>query len=156
MTDPIAGPPPTAPAGQELASWGPRFLAYLIDIAPVVVAFFVLAALSGGSDVGDGSASFGVSGLPAVLYYLIAIGWFVYNWVLSQGRTGQTAGKKIMKLAMFGAGTTNPVGPGLSFARQLVHILDAIPCYLGFLWPLWDKENRTFADMIMSTRVYKV
>lgn len=44
---------------------------------------------------------------------------------------------------------------GLTFARQLVHIVDAIPCFIGYLWPIWDKENRTFADMIMSTRVYK-
>jgi len=28
-------------------------------------------------------------------------------------------------------------------------------CYLGYLWPLWDAENRTFTDMILNTRVYK-
>ncbi|MDF1705752.1 MAG: RDD family protein [Aeromicrobium sp.] len=54
-----------------------------------------------------------------------------------------------------GAQTGRPLGFGLSFARQIVHVVDAIPCYLGFLWPLWDRENRTFADMMLSTRVVK-
>jgi hypothetical protein len=43
----------------------------------------------------------------------------------------------------------------LSVGRYFVHIVDAIPCYLGYLWPLWDSENRTFTDMILNTRVYK-
>ena len=34
-------------------------------------------------------------------------------------------------------------------------MIDGIPCYLGYLWPLWDKENRTLTDMILDTRVYK-
>ena len=57
----------------------------------------------------------------------------------------------VPKLKWLAAG----IGGGLTFARQLVHVLDALPCGLGYLWPLWDRENRTFADMIMSTRVFK-
>jgi hypothetical protein len=56
---------------------------------------------------------------------------------------------------VYRAGTTEPLGTGLSIGRQFVHILDSLPCLIGYLWPLWDKENRTFADMILDTRVYK-
>lgn len=42
----------------------------------------------------------------------------------------------------------------MSFVRQIVHIVDALPCYIGYLWPIGDREKRTFADMILSTRVY--
>ena len=31
-----------------------------------------------------------------------------------------------------------------------VHILDAIPCYVGLLWPLWDNKRQTFADKILK------
>jgi uncharacterized RDD family membrane protein YckC len=44
------------------------------------------------------------------------------------------------------------IGGGLSFVRQLAHILDGI-CYIGYLWPLWDARKQTFADKIMGTVV---
>ena len=43
--------------------------------------------------------------------------------------------------------------PGWAFLRSILHILDALPCYLGFLWPIWDSQKQTFADKIMSTYV---
>jgi uncharacterized RDD family membrane protein YckC len=52
--------------------------------------------------------------------------------------------------------TGQPVGVGLAIGRYFVHILDALPCYLGFLWPLWDSKRQTFADKILSTVVVKV
>lgn len=88
------------------------------------------------------------------LVYGFALVWFVYNSVYRQGRTGQTIGKTMLGIALYRAGTIEPIGPGLSFARQFVHIVDGITCYLGYLWPLWDKQKRTFTDMVMSTRVY--
>lgn len=155
MTDPSAMPPPVAPAG-EFASWLPRLAAYLIDMAPIIALTVVLTALFGDNSAGDGSVSFSLSGFPALIQFIASLGWFVYNWMLGQGRTGQTLGKKTMKMGVFAAGTRTPIGPGLTFVRQLAHVLDFIPCLIGYLWPLWDKEKRTFADMIMSTRLYKV
>ena len=35
--------------------------------------------------------------------------------------------------------------------RQLAHIVDAIICYIGFLFPLWDDKRQTLADKIMTT-----
>ncbi len=29
-------------------------------------------------------------------------------------------------------------------------------CYLGYLWPLWDKKKQTFADKIFGTYSIKV
>ena len=42
------------------------------------------------------------------------------------------------------------------FGRDLLHILDLLPLWLGFLWPLWDARRQTFADKIMKTVVLKV
>jgi uncharacterized RDD family membrane protein YckC len=64
-------------------------------------------------------------------------------------------GKKAMDIAVLGA-SNEPIGAGLTFARQLAHVLDFLPCFLGYLWPLWDAEKRTFADMIVGTRVHRV
>ena len=49
--------------------------------------------------------------------------------------------------------TGEPMGAGMCFVRQVVHIVDSLPCYLGYLWPLWDAKRQTFADKIMTTVV---
>jgi len=41
----------------------------------------------------------------------------------------------------------------MCFVRDLAHILDAIPCYVGFLFPIWDARRQTFAAKVMSTVV---
>jgi len=156
MTDPMATPPPPPPPSPaEFGSWGARVIAAIIDGLPIGVVYFILALLLGENTAGGGSASTNLTGLPALLFFLVAIGWLVYNWGIKQGSTGQTLGKGVMNIAVFKVGTTEALGTGLSIGRYFVHILDAIPCYLGYLWPLWDSENRTFTDMILNTRVYK-
>ena len=42
-----------------------------------------------------------------------------------------------------------------SAPEDTINIVNAIPCYLGYLWPLWDAKRQTFADKIMSTYVIK-
>ncbi|MFL6088770.1 MAG: RDD family protein [Aeromicrobium sp.] len=155
MTDPANVAPPPPPSTAAFASWGARVVAAIIDQLPIGVAYFIFAVLFGQNTAGAGSFSTNLSGVPALVFFVIAIGWLVYNWGVKQGGTGKTLGKGVMKIAVFKVGTTEALGTGLSIGRQFVHILDAIPCYLGYLWPLWDSENRTFADMILNTRVYK-
>ena len=45
------------------------------------------------------------------------------------------------------------MGAGWSFLRQMAHYVDNLVCYLGWLWPLWDRRNQTLADKIMGTVV---
>ena len=42
-----------------------------------------------------------------------------------------------------------------AFVRKLAHILDALPCYVGYLWPLFDAKKQTFADKVMNTVVVR-
>lgn len=153
MSDPIGAPIPTAPA---FAGWLHRFAALIVDSVPTAVLFTVLAVAFGDTETTDSSFSFQLTGWPFGLYLVLSLAWFVYNWIHLQGSTGQTVGKKALDISVVTADTHQPIGGGLTFARQLCHILDWLPCFLGYLWPLWDKEKRTFADMLMSTRVIKV
>ena len=61
--------------------------------------------------------------------------------------------KKIAGTRLILEATGAPPGGGLGVGRYFVHILDAIPCYVGFLWPLWDSKRQTFADKILKTVV---
>ena len=37
--------------------------------------------------------------------------------------------------------------------RSVCHILDALRCYLGFLWPLWDDRKQTWGDKLTKAIV---
>ena len=41
-------------------------------------------------------------------------------------------------------------------ARDFVHLLDTAALFIGWLWPLWDPRNRTFADLLLRTEVRRV
>ena len=41
-------------------------------------------------------------------------------------------------------------------ARDIAHLLDTVPALLGWLWPLWDRRHRTFADLLLGTEVRRV
>ncbi len=142
-------------SNQAYASWIARVAAVIADSVPIVILFAVLAVLFGTNETSSDGFSFQLEGVGALLYFAGALGWFVYNWLVRQGGTGQTVGKKALGIGVFKAGTAEPLGAGLTFARQLAHILDSI-CLIGYLFPLVDKENRTFADMVMGSRAYKV
>ena len=47
------------------------------------------------------------------------------------------------------------IGAGLSIGRAILHVVDQLPCYLGYLWPLWDAKKQTFTDKIVQTVVIK-
>lgn len=132
------GPPDGAVAG-ELASWGLRVQSALVDwFVPFLVAGIV----------------YRVNAVLGFLVYLAALAWALYNAYL-QGTTGQSTGKKMAGTRLIHQQTGQPIGGGAGIGRAFVHILDGIPCYLGYLWPLWDAKKQTFADKIMSTVVVK-
>lgn len=154
MTEPLLAAAPVSAA--RYAVWGARVGAVIIDTIPTVVVLAVLTALFGTSQASGGSASFQLSGGAGLAYFAFAIAWLAYNLLYLQGTKGQSIGKKVLGVAIYKTGTTEPLGAGRTFVRQIVHTLDAALCLIGYLWPLWDKQNRTFADMIMSSRAYKV
>lgn len=47
-----------------------------------------------------------------------------------------------------------PVGPWVALGREVAHLLD-VCSVVGWLWPLWDPQQQTFADKLASTRVVR-
>lgn len=86
---------------------------------------------------------------------LIAIAGGLYFLYL-EGTTGQTPGKKLTGIKLIRETDGATLGFGMAFVRQLCHFVDGLPCYLGFLWPIWDAKRQTFADKIISSVVVKV
>ena len=149
---PIWGPPDVGGPGYEdqlrYASWGARVGAYLLDALAAAGIFLVGLVL--GSILGTVSDELGT--LVAVAAYVGQIVFFFWNLV-RQGRTGQTIGKQALGIRLVRLNRPGPPGVGLSIGRSFLHIVDGLPCYIGFLWPLWDKRRQTFADKILETVV---
>jgi uncharacterized RDD family membrane protein YckC len=137
--------------GRALANWPQRVGAYLIDYLIAAVPAFLAVLLFSGTDPGE-TPNAG-AGVVAFLLYLVSLGVWIYNRAIQQGRTGQSWGKQVLNLRLVRMADGQPMGGGMSFVRDLAHIVDALPCYIGYLFPLWDARRQTFADKIMSTVV---
>ena len=138
--------------GRALANWPQRVGAYLIDYLIAAIPAFLAVLLFGGTSSGnDPSAG---AGAVAFLLYLVSLGIWIYNRVIQMGRTGQSWGKQVLNLRLVRMADGQPMGGGMCFVRDLLHILDALFCYIGYLWPIWDARRQClFSDKIMNTVV---
>ena len=69
------------------------------------------------------------------------------------GSTGASPGKRLMGIKVVKEIYGQVIGGGMGIAGSFIHIIDGIPCYVGYLWPLWDAKKQTFTDKVMSTVV---
>ncbi|WP_433894221.1 RDD family protein [Streptomyces sp. CA-111067] len=145
---PGSGQPDTAAYGQQqpagmppLANWGLRAASYVIDTIVILVPYLIVRFAVGGA----------AGALLGVVIGLVGTLGLSYM----EGTTGQTPGRKAIGTRLLRESDGQVVGFGLAFGRRLLHILDAIPCYLGFLWPAWDDKKQTFADKLVHTVVIK-
>src|SRR4029079_662322 len=65
---------------------------------------------------------------------LTSLAFFIWNICIRQGSTGASVGKSVLAIRLVNA-DQQPIGAGWSFLRYVLHIVDAIPCYLGYFWP---------------------
>ena len=84
--------------------------------------------------------------------WVLEIGTHLWNRGFRQGRTGQSVGKQVLGIRLISDLTNQPIGAGMAWLRDLVHIVDGI-FYIGYLRPLWESRRRTFADSIMNSVV---
>lgn len=168
-------PPPPGPAIRTLPTesytpWITRVLALVIDILPYVVihgiGVVILEATQQSSCVTDVTQyavnQYCVSQYSTVgelahgLAWLLALAYLVWDYGYRQGTTGSSLGKSVMRAKVVSEVTGKPLGFGMSVVRQLAHFVDAIICFIGFLFPLWDAKRQTLADKIMTTVVLPI
>ncbi|MEU7876734.1 RDD family protein [Microbispora bryophytorum] len=145
----------------EFAHWGLRVGATLIDGLIVGVPTWILSiigsALSAGSvdeETGQVGSGFGIGLLLSLVALVVGIGlalWLKHK----EGTTGQTVGKKVVGIQTVKEQTGEYIGFGMAVVRGICHIVDGLPCYVGYLWPLWDAKRQTFADKIVGTVVVR-
>ena len=126
------------PSGPRAGFWR-RFAALGIDAALVGVIDLVVSSQAGS-----------VGGLAELT---IAVAYFAY---LEGGASGQTFGKRALGIRVVDMTSGGPIGFQRALIRYLARILSALPCCLGYLWMLWDRERRTWHDSFAGDVVVPV
>ena len=134
---------------QPTASWLARAGAFAVDVLLGVAVIATMALLTLSAPQG-GWLWWVLIGAIAFVFLLMAMN----RWPLP-AFTGWTLGR-----AVFGVVLARPDGSAVGlvrlFARDLAHLLDTAALFIGWLWPLWDRRGRTFADLLLRTEVHKV
>jgi|SRR6266545_4797345 len=125
----------SGPSGPR-ASFGRRFVAYLVDYIVTGIVYVILYVIS--------------KPLGYALGVVFSLAYFTY---LEGSPSGQTVGKKALGIRVIDFGTGGPIGYGRGFIRWISRILSTIPCLLGYFWMLWDKEKQTWHDKLASSIV---
>ena len=132
-------PSPTTaggPSGPRASFWR-RLGAILIDAILLGIVGGVLAAI-----VGQNTAN--------AINIVIGLAYFAY---FEGSGSGQTVGKKALGIRVIDFRSGGPIGFGRGLIRYLGRILSTIPCFLGYLWMLWDGEKQTWHDKLATTVV---
>ena len=132
----------------ETAGVGPRALAIIIDTLILMVVGWALAKVTGQTATAEG---FNVTGAPALLLFLIGLGYYV----VMEATSGATVGKKAMGLKVVSA-SGGPIGWQASIIRNLLRIVDGFFFYLVGAIVVWvSKSKQRLGDMAAKTLVVK-
>jgi uncharacterized RDD family membrane protein YckC len=159
---------PVGPAGQPLASFGDRLLAYLVDAAillavglvtiPLAILGLVLVMAPSGTR-GDAAVALLMLLAVATVFVLnLAITYLYY--VEMMFRSGQTVGKRALKIRVVPLEPRARLDRPTAVKRWLVQCVAAwIPVvgYVDGLWQLWDRPfQQCLHDKYAQTVVIKV
>jgi uncharacterized RDD family membrane protein YckC len=186
VTQPVfINPAPVATSNEqfELAGWGARFGAYIVDmlvrlvvaVAVPLIAFVVFAddpfswaafadadsdeLFEPGADFGD-SNLFWIGVTALLIYYASAL---IYAPLFMARWRGATPGKRLFGIRVVGEGGAD-LSFGQSFLREpickglVVNTIGgtlALPSLISYLWPLWDRECRAGHDFMARSRVVR-
>jgi Mce-associated membrane protein len=138
----------TAPADPP-ASWLSRAGAFAVDVllGIAVIATMALLALIAPQ---WGWLWWMLTGTAALTLVLMAV-----NRLLLPTTTGWSLGRALFGIRVVGR-DSGSVGGAWLLARDVAHLLDTAALFVGWLWPLWDRRRRTFADLLLRTEVRSV
>lgn len=158
----VAAPAPaSAPVTYELASWGTRAAAYLLDL---LVFFGLIVLIAIGATIAERDVD-DARRLAETLALAIAVPLglaYAPLLLMRRGeRNGQTLGKQAMGLRVVRE-NGQPVSLSNAVLREvigrqlLVAFTYGLYAVLDYLWPLWDRPRQCLHDKVAQTRVVRV
>lgn len=132
----------------RLASWPARAGAFAIDVLAPAGLIATLGLLAWSSPL------YGwFWWLCTVAAAVVAVAMLV-NRIALPGLTGWSLGRSVFGIRV--VASAGDAGLLRLLLRDVAHLLDTAAVFLGWLWPLWDSRNRTFADLLTRTEVRRI
>lgn len=138
----------TAPP-EPTATWHARAGALAIDVLVGLAVVATMALLSLSAPL-FGWLWWVFTGLAVLTVLTMAVN----RWLAPtlHGGAGWSLGRAVFGIRVVRRDGT-AAGVGRLALRDLAHLLDTAALFIGWLWPLWDKRRRTFADLLLRTEV---
>lgn len=129
---------------------GRRVAAALIDFAILFVAFIAWGIAFGDSQVSGGNASVHVNGLPALVFFVLALLYYV----VSEAAMAATPGKRMLGLEVV-RDDGSRLGLGRSLGRNLLRIVDWLPLgyIIGLITMLVTDDSKRLGDIAAKSSV---
>ncbi|WP_286137610.1 RDD family protein [Mycobacterium sp. IS-3022] len=136
-------------AVEPVASWAARAGAFAVDVLIGVAVLVTLALVSLTAPLRS-PLWWGYVAAVVVVVLLIAV-----NRLVLPGIAGFSLGRAVFGIAVRKR-DGSPAGVWRLLIRDVAHLLDTAALFIGWLWPLWDRRGRTFADLLLRTEVRPV
>lgn len=157
----IGGPVAYASFGRRAAALGIDFALLFIIAFPIALTLLppepwerVLLAAGPAAMEADPRIRLLLFYRECLLLSLIYLFYAIEQIALIRTSLGGTIGKYWLGLQIVGP-TGEPPTRGQIAKRQLAWIASIVPLYLGFFWPLLDRQRRTFHDLLAGTTVVR-
>lgn len=159
---------------ENLASFGKRLIAYLIDFTIVIITGFFITGiilqpfggLKGvmglddfqfGEDLVKGAIEFFIAGLGAIgvlflIYFICLITGFFYDFLMISFNNQATLGKKVMHLKVVKEDGSIPSKSNIFFRTVIKFITGSIFVFIWIICLFSDKKQ-TLHDKVMKTIV---
>lgn len=136
--------PATGEETIRYASWPARAGALAVDLLPGAAVIATMVLLAATAPVWGWlwwvfTAIAAVAGLATI----------VNRWLLPSV-TGWSLGRALFGIRI-ATRSGDAAGTARLMLRDVAHLLDTASLFVGWLWPLWDRRNRTFADFLLRT-----
>jgi uncharacterized RDD family membrane protein YckC len=126
-----------------------------VIVGPLAVGWLLSLSTDPAGGTTPGSTAAAVVTLLSAVWAVVA--GFV-DLVVVQGVTGQSLGKRLLRIRLVGDRDSRPLGFGGALVRWLVASgLAVATCGVGglldHLWPLWSRDGKRIVDKWRSTSV---
>ena len=160
--EPAQRPAEAASSSITEIRWGGFFrraLAFLVDVAMIVLLVSVMGSLSYiGYKVGLSAYGRSINlqnSTPLFVFLTFAwVGLATVYFVVFHGMEGKTIGKWLLGLRVVGA-ERRGITYRQAFLRSLGTVVSVAPLGLGFLWIIWSREKRGWHDFLARTWVIR-
>lgn len=138
------------------ASYGRRVAAFFIDSLLVWIPPFLFGGLGIAFLFSDMARPIGIVLIVIALFWLPVTS--IWNYIIKQGRTGQTFGKARIGIRLIRIETGQPIGAGYAFLRWFLaallgSITGSIFTIIDLIFPAFDDKKQRVLDKMLGTVV---